>query len=71
MVSTRVIVTRHHGRVISARATSLYGKMPSEGKSVSRPGRPVTSDVRETTAKNCDCKNVSFACGESWRAILS
>lgn len=39
------------GRVISARAISLYGKMPSKGKSVSCPGRPVTSDVRGNSSK--------------------
>lgn len=39
------------GRVISAGATSLYGKMPSKGKPVSCPSRPVTSDVRGNSSK--------------------
>ena len=46
--------------MISAGAASLYGKMPSKGKPVSRPGRPVTSDVRGKSSKELWLKECKF-----------
>lgn len=53
------------GRVISAGDTSLYGKMLSQDKPVSCPGRPVTSDVRGNTSEELWLKELEILPVES------